>query len=163
MPPPSLFAARILVASVLLLAACGEAPDGMVANLPDSPPPQPSGEWVTLLERERERRSSRPEPFTSTSTRLRVITTMGPNQTEYDAGFVVTNLLSDETTLPVASVRAQQIRLDSASVDTTEVNVPTTGKLYFFVAEHRRLADWRVSIQEFRPAAEPATSGKTAS
>lgn len=149
----------LLAAALLVWSGCGDGEGGtpVPAALPQDTvaadtvvDPAGEGEWVTLLERRMETRSRRPERFVSTSERLRIITAMGPNQTVHNAGFVVTNLLSDDTSLPVASVRAQQFRLDSETADTTEVSVPAAGTLYFYVAEHRRLADWTVTIQEFR-------------
>ncbi len=146
-----------LFAAVLVTGCGGEAAPAPAAAPPDTTmrdtigaPAQ--GEWVTLLERRMATRSTRPERFRATSPRLRIITAMGPNSTVHNVGFVVTNILSDETTLPVASVRAQQFRLDIEVADTTEVEVPSPGNLYFFVAEHRRLPDWSVTIQEYRTA-----------
>ena len=148
--PPS----RWLIVLTALLVGCGEAPEFESLNEVDTATvrvsERPEGEWVTLLSRDMRTRSTRPERFRSTSTELRVISTMGPNLSSHNAGFVTTNLLSDETTLPVATVFARQARLDVASVDTTEVTVPSAGHLYFFVAEHRRLPDFNITIQEFR-------------
>jgi hypothetical protein len=143
----------LLLALPLLIYGCGgEAVPVVVEGVrEDTVETGPSGEWVTLLQRGMASRSTRPERFTATTTRLRVITEMGPNQTVHNVGFVTTNILSDNTTLPVASVRAQQFRLDISAADTTEITLPQAGPLYFFVAEHRRLPDWRVTIQEYRP------------
>jgi hypothetical protein len=134
------------------VAGCGGevVPVVVDTSVSDSVEAEPPGEWVTLLQRGMATRSTRPERFRSSTTRLRVITEMGPNQTVHNVGFVTTNILSDNTTLPVASVRAQQFRLDISVADTTEITVPEAGPLYFFVAEHRRLPDWRVTIQEYR-------------
>ncbi|MBA2671060.1 MAG: hypothetical protein H0U67_11870 [Gemmatimonadetes bacterium] len=129
----------------------GEAVPVVMETGVDSVEAETPGEWVTLLQRGMATRSTRPERFLSTTTRLRVITDMGPNQTVHNVGFVMTNIMSDNTTLPVASVRAQQFRLDISVADTTEITVPEAGPLYFFVAEHRRLPDWHVTIQEYRP------------
>jgi hypothetical protein len=109
-----------------------------------------AGEWVTLLRREMESRSRRPEQFRSTGRQLRIITEMGPNQSPHNPGFVTTNILSDETTLPLATVTARQGRLDSTTIDTAAITVSHVGNLYFYVVEHRRLAEWTVTIQEFR-------------
>lgn len=100
---------------------------------------------------------STPEPFEATSDSLRVITAMTPPATALSPGVVITNLMSDRSTLPVASIRAEQRRLEP-SADTTIVEVPA-GTLEFFVAEHHGLEDWTVTIQELRPA--PVSSADT--
>jgi hypothetical protein len=146
------FSRAILVATLGVSTACdrGAAGDSPPADAGAAPVP-PAGEWVTVLERGMRGKQSTPEPFRTTSDALRVITTLGSPSSPYAPGLVITNLLSDSTALPVASIRAEQRRVEGATADTTVVEVPP-GRLYFFVAEHRGLEDWGVSIQEFRPA-----------
>jgi len=91
-----------------------------------------------------------PERFETTSDSLRIITAMSPPATVLSPGVVITNLMSDRTTLPVATVRAEQRRPEPGA-DTTIVEVPA-GVLEFFVPEHHGLEDWTVTIQELRPA-----------
>jgi hypothetical protein len=118
-----------------------------------------SAVWVTVLERSMEGKRSTPEPFETTSDSLRVITAMTPPAAPLSPGVVITTLMSDRTTLPVASIRAEQRRLEP-SADTTIVVVPA-GKLEFFIPEHHGLDDWTVTIQELRPApASPTDSDR---
>ncbi|HET7273973.1 MAG TPA: hypothetical protein VFI91_02270 [Longimicrobiaceae bacterium] len=139
------------LAAAVALAACDS---GQVANsaprrtAPDSI--APTGEWVTVLERDLEGKHTRPEPFIVSSDSVRVITTLEPAVSEYIPGRVITNLLSDSSALAVATIRAEQRRLTVTTADTAVVAVPT-GDLDFFVAEHRGLTGWTVTIQEFRP------------
>jgi hypothetical protein len=145
------FYTPVLLCCLALAAACGHGEAG-------APPPQaaadslpaPVGEWVTILDRGMQNRQRTPERFVTRSDTLRVLTTMNALTSPYVPGLVITNVLADGTSLPVASVRAQQERPDATTVDTAVVGVPR-GTLYFFVAEHRGLTDWRVTVQELRP------------
>ncbi len=147
--------ASLVLAAAILGAACDS---GRVADVDGSRTAPDSltvaGEWVTVLERDLEGKLSRPEPFTTRSDSVRVITTLEPAISEYMPGLVITNLLSDSSALPVASIRAGQRILSAASADTAVVAVPR-GELKFFVAEHKGLTGWTVTIQEFRPPTSP--------
>lgn len=136
---------------LLLLAACGGGAEaGGAAQAADSASTDSSAVpevWVELARRDKESSSVRPERFQARSAELRVITRMGELISPLTPGLVVTNILSDRTSLPLASVRAEQNRPDSVTVDTTDVEVES-GELYLFVAEHRGLKEWTVVVQE---------------
>jgi hypothetical protein len=142
-----------LLSALTPLGACDER--GASAPPPAPPaaeaPPVPTGEWVTVLERTMEGKRNRPEPFATTSDTLRVITAVEPAISPYLPGLVVTNLLSDATAMPVATIRTQQSIVDTITADTVVVQVPA-GTLQFFVPEHRGLTGWRVTVQEWRPS-----------
>ncbi len=139
----------VLLASGSACDSPGAAPSARNARAADSV--APAGEWVTIMERNMGGRSTRPERFETRSDSLRVITTTGTASSSYIAGLIVTNVLSDATSLPVASIRVEQRRLGETAADTTVVEVPA-GPLYLFVARHQGLNDWTVTLQEFRPS-----------
>lgn len=146
----------ILAALLLLGAACDSKAGSSASAAPSAAEPAvASGRWVTILERTMTGRTSQPEPFHARSDSLRVITTMTSTGTSYTERLVITNLLSKSSPVPVASVRAQQRLLGQTTADTTVVEA-AAGELRFFVAEHRGLSDWTVTIQEIRPAPDAA-------
>lgn len=106
----------------------------------------PEAEWVTLVERRMADRELRPIAFDAPSSRVRVITTMGPATSEFSPGYVVTNILDDLDSIPAASVRAQQFRRDVAVTDTTFVDVPA-GRLYLFIAQQWGVPEWTVKVE----------------
>jgi hypothetical protein len=107
--------------------------------------------WEELARSDHQRSSVLPTRFHASGSELRIITRMGPPASPVSPGLIITNLLSETSTLPVASVRAEQSRPDEISVDTTEVAVPP-GNLYLFIAQQRGLSSWTVIVQERRPA-----------
>lgn len=148
-----LVASAALVA--LLAAACGreEAPPAADAP-PAAAPAAPAVEWATVAEQSSGDVSSTPLTIHVSSDSLRVITSVGGSESPYAPGLVVTNLLSDPLTPPVASVRGEPRFIDSTTVDTSVVQVPK-GRLYLFVPQHFGLKGWKVVVQEpRRPSGE---------
>lgn len=142
------------VALALWLAGCGgeQVPVGDVA-VEDSAKTDSTaseGRWVDLVSRGSAASSVLPVTFRSTREELRVVTRMGESISPYSQGRVVSNILSDRSSLPLASVRAEQPRLDTITSDTTEVTVEP-GELQLYIAEQRGLQEWRVTVQEKRP------------
>jgi hypothetical protein len=148
--------ARLLVLLAGLAACSGEGrprQPGRVRS--DSAPSSISApvQWTELAHLDHQRSSVLPTRFRSSTSELRVITRMGPTASPVSPGLIITNLLSESSALPLASVRAEQRRIDTVSVDTTEVAVPP-GDLYLFIAQQRGLSSWAVTVQERRPAPE---------
>ena len=108
-----------------------------------------AGEWRDLATRDDQSASVLPVPFRAISSELRVITRMGGTSSPYSPGRVIANILSEESSMPVASVRAEQNPPDSIIVDTTNVTAGP-GRLELYIAEHRGLKDWQVTVQERR-------------
>jgi hypothetical protein len=150
---PCLRFAAALAGLGVVLAACeprsAAAPTAAPASADAAPPPEV---WTAVLTRTRENRKPTPETFVTASGSLRVITTLHDLVSPLRPGLLVTNLLSDATALPIASIHVEQLRLSGATVDTTAVEVPP-GRIHFFVAEQRGLQGWEVRIEELAPAA----------
>jgi hypothetical protein len=102
--------------------------------------------WRTIAEQTQASRSTVPVEFSTTSDVLRIITRLGNLESPTEAGLVLANLLSRSGSVPVATVRVEQIRQDSATVDTVEVQVDP-GPLQLYVVEAHGVADWSVRVQ----------------
>jgi len=105
--------------------------------------------WVELVRVDHQRSSVLPTRFHASAPELRIVTRMGPTASPVSQGLIITNVLSESSTLPLASVRAEQLRINQVSVDTTEVTV-TPGNLYLFIAQQRGLSSWTVVVEERR-------------
>jgi hypothetical protein len=113
---------------------------------PDSTVPV---QWVTIARQSKADVAVNPTPLRASSDSLRVITTLGAGESPYSPGLVLTNVLSNPLTPPVASVRGVPRFTDRESVDTTVVGVPK-GQLYLFIPQHYGVKDWSVVVQEQR-------------
>jgi hypothetical protein len=87
-----------------------------------------------------------PVKFNTTSNVLRVITSLGTLESPTEAGLVLTNLLSGSGAVPVATVRAEQVRRDTTTADTIEVKVDP-GPLQLYVVEAHGVTEWSVKVQ----------------
>lgn len=148
----------VLIGSVLMTAcspdrgrppaeAAGTGADTAVTVA--SAPAAAEEEWVDLVSRDDDSESVGPRTFRASTSSLRVITRMGSLLSPLAPGRVISNILSDASALPVASVRAEQLWADTVIADTTEIEAGP-GELELFVAEHRGLQDWTVTVQERR-------------
>lgn len=140
-------------ALILWLVGCGgeQVPVGDVAVEDSVPADSAAAEdrWVDLVSRGSTAGSVLPVTFQSTREELRIVTRMGESISPYSQGRVISNILSERSALPLASVRAEQPRLDTITFDTTEVTVEP-GELQLYIAEQRGLKEWRVTVQEKR-------------
>lgn len=147
--------ATTIAVSVVLAGACSpdtaappvEAGADVAAASDDSSAAPRDAVWRDLVVRHADAERVAPLAFRASSPELRVIVRMEELISPYTPGLVVANLLSDRSALPIASVRAEQLRTDTVIADTTEVQVEP-GELYLFIAEHRGLQDWTVTVQE---------------
>lgn len=113
---------------------------------PDGPAREPDAGWRTVTEQTQTSRSTVPVRFYTTSDVLHVITKLGSLESPTEPGLVLLNLLSGTGAVSVASIRAEQLRRDTTTVDTTVVKVDP-GTLQLYVAEAHGVTEWSVKVQ----------------
>jgi hypothetical protein len=102
--------------------------------------------WRTIAEQTQASRSTLPVEFGTTSDVLRVITRLGTLESPTEPGLVLANVLSGSGAVPVASIRAEQVRRDTTTVDTVEVKVDP-GPLQLYVVEAHGVTEWSIKVQ----------------
>lgn len=102
--------------------------------------------WRTIAEQTQVSRGTVPMEFSTTSNLLRIITRLGTLESPTQAGLVLANLLSASGSVPIATVRVEQFRRDTATIDTVQVQVDP-GPLQLYVVEAHGVADWSVRVQ----------------
>jgi hypothetical protein len=107
---------------------------------------EPDAGWRTITEQTQASRSTVPVEFYTTSDVLHVITRLGTLESPTEPGLVLVNVLSGSGAVPVASVRAEQLRRDTTTVDTAEVKVDP-GTLQLYVVEAHGVTEWSVKVQ----------------
>lgn len=102
--------------------------------------------WRTIAEQTNASRSTVPVEFSTTSNVVRVITRMGTLESPTEPGRMLANVLSESGAVPVATIRAEQLRRDTTTVDTIEVQVDP-GPLQLYVVDALGVTEWSIKVQ----------------